>query len=81
AFVPTLAGLFVSRLTGRAAALSTVLGILAGALLFPDPLFSRGNLLYSFAVAMAVPLLLTIILNRSGQPFDYGELGKKFHSV
>ncbi len=81
AFVPTLAGLFVSRLTGRAAALSTVLGILAGALLFPDPLFTRGNLLYSFALAMAVPLMLTIIFNRLGQPFDYGELSKKFHSV
>lgn len=81
AFVPTLAGLFVARLTGRAAALSTVLGIIAGAIFFPDPLFSRGNLLYSFAVAMAVPLLLTIIFNRWGETFDYGELGKKVPDV
>ncbi|NLJ34088.1 MAG: hypothetical protein GX349_05800 [Firmicutes bacterium] len=77
AFVPTLAGLFVERLSGKAAALATILGIMAGAILFPDPLFTRGNLLYSFALALAVPLLLTIVFNPLGKPFDYGKLSKE----
>lgn len=81
AFVPTLAGLYAKRLPGWAAALSIILGIIGGAILFPDPNFTRGNLLYSFAVAMFIPLVLTIIFNRIGEPFDYKDLGKRIHDV
>ena len=79
--MPTLAGLYAKRLPGWAAALSIILGIIGGAILFPDPNFTRGNLLYSFAVAMFIPLVLTIIFNRIGEPFDYKDLGKRIHDV
>ncbi len=70
AVVPVFLGLFVGRLTGRAAALSSILGIGAGAVFFPTKSFggwwtwegltdvwhvlASGNTLASFLIAVVV---------------------------
>lgn len=81
AVIPTFYGLYSKHFSGWAAALCTIIGIAAGAMLFPDPAFTRGNLLHSFAVALIVPTVLTFILGRFGKPIDFDELGKKMHDV
>ncbi|HKM39721.1 MAG TPA: Na+/proline symporter [bacterium] len=77
AFAPTLAGLYVQRLSGRAAASAILLGLMAGTILFPDPGFTRGSLLYSFTVALIVPAVLILAFNQFGEPFDYKRLAHK----
>ncbi len=76
ALVPLLYGLYSNRCTGWAAALSTIIGLFAGAVYFPDPAFTRGNLLLSFTVALVIPALLTLILSRFGKPINFDELSK-----
>lgn len=81
AIVPVFYGLYSNRFSGWAATLCILVGIAAGALLFPDPAFTRGNLLQSFAVALIVPTILTLILSRFSKPIDFDELGKEMHDV
>lgn len=75
---PTFYGLYSRRINGKVALISSIIGIVLGALFFPDPAFSRGNLLYSFLIALIVPALITLIfsqLNRN--KFDFRVLQKK----
>ncbi len=81
ALVPLLYGLYSSRFPGWAAALSTTIGLFAGAVYFPDPMFTRGNLLLSFAVALVIPAILTLILSRFGKPISFEELSRKIGDV
>ncbi|MFO7952779.1 MAG: hypothetical protein R6U91_08265 [Bacillota bacterium] len=76
ALVPLFYGLYSNRFPGWAAALSTIIGLFAGATFFPDPTFTRGNLLLSFAVALVIPAVLTLILSRFGKPISFDELSK-----
>ena len=82
AVFPTFYGFYTSRLTGRSAALSVMAGIVAGALLFPDPSFARGNLLYSFLAALFVPVVMSLILAKFSRSFvDLGSLAEKVHDI
>ncbi|MDR7485555.1 MAG: sodium:solute symporter [Armatimonadota bacterium] len=74
AMVPVFLGLYVPRLAGWAAAVSTLAGIAAGAAFFPDPGFMRGRLLTAFVLAAAVPAGLAALLTLASRPTDLGRL-------
>ncbi|MGI5839212.1 MAG: sodium:solute symporter family transporter [bacterium] len=78
---PTVYGLYGRRFSGGSAVAATLVGVAAGALLFPDPAFTRGNLLYSFAAAFFIPVLLTLLLSRRGEEVDLEKLGERIHDV
>jgi len=59
---PVVYCLYSSRPGGRGAVVSTAVGLVAGAALFPPPDFSRGNLLHAFVVALAAPALVSMLL-------------------
>ncbi|MEX2430346.1 MAG: hypothetical protein WD645_00325 [Dehalococcoidia bacterium] len=82
AVAPVFAGLFLKRLSGTGAAVSVIVGILAGALFFPLPslagwwtfepltnlwhILASGNLLGSFLVALVVSSALTAAFTIAG---------------
>lgn len=73
AVFPTFYGLYSERLTGNGAVISTLAGIGAGALLFPDPAFTRGSLLYSFLMALVVSTIISLVFcftSRSAADLD-----------
>jgi Na+/proline symporter len=57
---PVFYGLFSPRVGKRTALIASVLGILSGLLLFPDPSFTRGDLGLSFLVALIVPAVIVV---------------------
>jgi len=82
AVFPTFYGLYSRRINGQAAALATLGGIVSGVLLFPDPAFTRGNLLFAFLAALLVPFLLSLILTqRSKSAFDLESLAEKVYDI
>ncbi|MBS4022910.1 MAG: hypothetical protein KGZ79_10930 [Dethiobacter sp.] len=81
AVFPTFYGFYSRHYPGWAAVSSTLAGIFAGLLFFPNPAFTRGNLLFSFAIAFFIPVALTLVLGRSGLPIDLDGLGEKIHDV
>ncbi|GAB4458313.1 MAG: hypothetical protein OHK0037_01980 [Elainellaceae cyanobacterium] len=87
AVFPVVWGLYSRRITGKTAFLSAIAGIGAGALFFPKPDFSpwnslpfAGDLLVSFAVAIAVSAVVALvgsaIADRTTQ-FDFATLGDR----
>lgn len=70
AVFPAFYGMYCRRLPGWAAAVSALAGMAGGALLFPDPSFTRGNLLYSFAIALIIPLIISLALRRRGPEIE-----------
>lgn len=68
---PVFYGMFSKSANARVAFIASILGIASGALLFPDPSFSSGNLAWSFSVALLVPIAVT---------FVFGVFGKKSHA-
>lgn len=87
AVFPVVWGLYSRRITGKTAFLSAIAGIGAGALFFPKPDFSpwnglpfAGDLLVSFAVAIAVSAIVALIgsaiADRTTQ-FDFATLGDR----
>ncbi len=74
AMVPVFLGLYVSRFSGWAAVTATLAGIAVGAAVFPDPGFTRGHLLTSFALAAAVPAALSTALVFVSRPFPLAQL-------
>ncbi len=82
AVFPVFLGFYTDRLSGGAAALSVISGIIAGAFIFPDPAFSRGNLLHSFLAALLVPALLSLLLAWVGRPaVNLSSLAEKVHDI
>ncbi|MDO9534420.1 MAG: hypothetical protein Q7J85_03600 [Bacillota bacterium] len=82
AVFPTFYGLYSPRLTGQSAALAVLSGIAAGALIFPDPAFTRGDLLSSFLAALLVPVILSLILAQfSRSTVDLGSLAEKAYDI
>lgn len=82
ALFPTFYGLYTPRLSGRDAALAVVAGIVVGTLLFPDPAFTRGNLLISFTAAFFVPMVLALIFARvSKAHVELGNLAEQVHDI
>ncbi len=83
AVFPTYYGLFSQRFSGRAALIASIVGIVAGAIYFPDPTFSRGNLFQSFVIAFSLPVLISILFSqlRLGERFDFQRLKEKVVSL
>lgn len=81
AVFPTFYGLYSRHFPGWAAVASTLIGILTGMFFFPNPAFTRGNLLLSFAVAFFVPAVLTLALRKKGPEIDLDGLAVKIHDV
>lgn len=77
AVFPVFFGLYAKRLSGWTATVSIIIGIVVGALLFPDPTYATGNLLYSFSLAIGVPIVICLILHRVGKPTDMDKLNEK----
>lgn len=61
---PVFFGMFSKRIGTRVALIASISGIIAGALLFPDPSFTRGSLIASFAVAFFLPVAISLIFGR-----------------
>ncbi|MDA1197062.1 MAG: hypothetical protein O2779_03805 [Nanoarchaeota archaeon] len=74
AVFPTLFGLFNKKYSGTVAIISTIAALIAGAFLFPDPTFARGNLLKSFLVAFFIPVIIAPFAIQSGKDFDFHKL-------
>jgi len=74
---PTFFGMFAQKYSGKTALLSSLAGIVAGAFIFPDPSYSRGSLLWSFVVALAVPCVLSLLFQAHGRPYPFGHLKEK----
>jgi Na+/proline symporter len=81
AVFPTFYGFYSRHFPGWAAVSSTLTGILTGMLFFPNPSFTRGNLLISFAVAFFIPAVLTLALGKRGPEIDLDGLAAKIHDV
>jgi Na+/proline symporter len=87
AVFPVVWGLYSRRITGKTAFLSAIAGIGAGALFFPKPDFSpwnglpfAGDLLVSFAVAIAVSAIVALIgsaIAHRATQFDFATLGDR----
>jgi len=79
AVFPVFYGLYSTRYTGQIAICSTLAGLIAGGLLFPNPSFTRGNLLGAFVIAAVVPVVVSCVW-RSRQPaFDLTTLRQRVH--
>lgn len=78
---PTFYGMYGRRFSGSSAVAAALTGIAVGALLFPDPAFTRGNLLASFAAAFFIPAVLTLLLSRRGDETDLEKLGERIHDM
>jgi len=74
---PTFYGLYSNRYSGKVALLTSIVGIVAGAFYFPNPTFARGNLLYSFLIALIVPIVLSLIFGQIGKRYDFKLLQEK----
>ncbi len=83
AVFPTFYGLYSSRLGGKEAVVAVLIGIAAGAFFFPDPAFSRGNLLHAFVVALVVPAVISFILSilSSTAAVDLEDLQEKVQDI
>ena len=74
---PTIYGLFAKKYSGKAAFLSSIIGIVAGAFLFPDPSYSTGNLFLSFLIAMITPIVISPIFRLFDKEFYFEKLKEK----
>lgn len=77
AFAPVFGGLYLRRLDGRGATLATLAGLVVGAAFFPDPAFTRGSLLLSFALAFAVPAAIVLLARPWARPCDLETLAAR----
>lgn len=68
---PTFYGFYSKKLSGISAVIISIIGIVASSLIFPDPDFTRGNLLWSFVIALIVPAILCPIFAFFGKKFDF----------
>jgi Na+/proline symporter len=59
AVFPVFLGLFSERYTGLAATISTLAGLFAGWLIFPNPAMTEGSLFFSFVAALGVSVVVS----------------------
>ena len=90
---PVFFGMFARHFNGWAALVSSVAGLVVGALFFPAPDFSgwnaipgAGRLLFSFGGALVVPAVLSVVFSliaRAGnaQAFDYSRLSEEVQLI
>lgn len=77
AVFPVFYGLYSERYTGQIAICSTVAGLIAGGLLFPNPGFTRGNLLGAFVVAALIPVVVSCVWRSRQSAFDLTTLQQR----
>jgi Na+/proline symporter len=77
AVFPVFYGLYSARYTGQTAICSTLAGLIAGGLLFPNPTFTRGNLLGAFVIAAVVPVLVSCVWRAQQPAFDLTALRQR----
>ncbi len=65
ALFPVFYGLFAGKSDSRAAFIASLAGIILGGMLFPDPAFSRGSLMWSFIIALSVPAVIVLLSGRA----------------
>ncbi|MBW4465336.1 MAG: Na+/proline symporter [Pegethrix bostrychoides GSE-TBD4-15B] len=90
AFFPVVLGFYAGRLTGKIAFWSSVIGILSGALFFPQPDFTAwldipfgGDLLVGFAAPVLVSALISlgwIAIQGDASSFDFRQLRSQTQS-
>jgi Na+/proline symporter len=90
AFFPVVYGFYSRRLSGRVAFLSTVVGIIAGALFFPKPDFTPwlnipfgGDLLASFIAPIIVSAVISLVcssLRSNKTMFDFNQIHAQIRS-
>lgn len=56
-------------------------GLVAGVLLFPDPAMTRGSLFWSFVVAVAVSVAVSLVLTPRRITFDMGSLASQVRRI
>jgi Na+/proline symporter len=78
---PVFYGLYSERYTGRAAVWSTLAGLVAGGLLFPDPAMTRGTLLGAFLAAALVPVAVSLVLQPRQSTFDLRTLARRVRYI
>lgn len=71
---PVFYGLYSERYTGRVAMVSTLVGLLVGGALFPDPAMSRGSLFWALLLAAFVPVVVSLVLTPRRSTFDLRSL-------
>jgi len=72
---PVFYGLFQGKLNGKVALTASILGLIGGFFYFPDPTYSRGNLLWSFVIALIIPTIICIFFAK-GKSYNYDKLKK-----
>jgi Na+/proline symporter len=78
---PVFFGLYSTRYTGRLAVYSTLAGLVAGGLLFPDPSFSRGSLLAAFVIAAVLPMIVSFACLPRQSSFDLASLQQRVRLI
>jgi hypothetical protein len=74
--------LYARRITGIQAAVASIAALIGGALFFPTPAMTSwsglpANMLYSFAMALILSAVLSLVLNRlpaNRQRFDFNRI-------
>ncbi len=81
AVFPVFYGLYSERYTGRAAIFGTLVGLVAGGLLFSNPDMTGGSLLGAFVAAAAVSVFVSLLLTPRRKTFDLGSLAGSVTSL
>jgi Na+/proline symporter len=80
---PVFFGLYSERYNGTGAAVSIGAGLGAGAMLFPGPSLASGSLFGAFALAFAVPIVVSLVfvMVRRGPTFQFATLSSKVRAI
>ena len=80
---PVFFGLFNKSFDGAGAAVSALVGLVAGIWKFPDPTLATGSLIGAFALAFFVPVVVAVAwtLMRRGTAFEFDVLRRKVEAI
>ncbi len=82
AVFPVFLGLYSERYTGLAATVSTLAGLVAGWLIFPNPAMTEGSLFWSFIAALAVSIAVSLVaVALSSSRFDMKSLARSVRYI
>ena len=78
--IPVFYGMFSKKYSSKNAVISGIIGLAVGLMLFPNPSFTRGSLLWSFAAAFFIPIIPAFLL-RTKKEFDFSVFRKKVNEL